>query len=60
MLNMLKRLWKEEEGQAMTEYGLILALVAVAVVLVLGFLGDELVAKFKDVTGRLQSAQPKQ
>ncbi len=32
MMKMVKRLWIEEEGQGMTEYGLIIALVAVALI----------------------------
>jgi pilus assembly protein Flp/PilA len=31
-MNLLKRLYRDEEGQALVEYGLILALVAVAVI----------------------------
>ena len=31
-MNMINRLWKEEAGQGMTEYGLIIALVAVALI----------------------------
>lgn len=32
MMNKIKGLWKEEQGQGMTEYGLVLGLIAVAVV----------------------------
>ena len=32
MKNLMKRLWLEEEGQDLTEYGLLLALVAVAAI----------------------------
>ena len=32
MLNKIKGLWNEEAGQGMTEYGLVLGLIAVAVV----------------------------
>ena len=32
MLKKMKALFKEEEGQGMTEYGLVLALIAVAVI----------------------------
>jgi pilus assembly protein Flp/PilA len=32
MLKSLKRLWREEEGQDLTEYGLVLILVALAAV----------------------------
>ncbi|MEL7563572.1 MAG: Flp family type IVb pilin [Dehalobacterium sp.] len=50
MMNMLKRLWKEEEGQGMTEYGLIIALVAVALIVTIVALKDQLVDIFKGIT----------
>lgn len=40
MFNMVKRLWKEEEGQGMAEYALILVLVAVALFTGFTFLKD--------------------
>ncbi|HAF17585.1 MAG: Flp family type IVb pilin [Thermacetogeniaceae bacterium] len=48
-MDFVKRFFREETGQGMAEYGLILALVAVAVIAVLGLLGDQLVAIFNDV-----------
>ncbi|MEW6183402.1 MAG: Flp family type IVb pilin [Bacillota bacterium] len=39
MKKLMRRLWKEEEGQGMAEYGLILALVAVVVIAALTLLG---------------------
>jgi len=32
MMNIMKRLWKEEEGQDLTEYALLLVLVALAAI----------------------------
>jgi pilus assembly protein Flp/PilA len=32
MKNLIKRLWQEEEGQDLTEYGLLLVLVALAAI----------------------------
>ncbi|MBM7557198.1 Flp family type IVb pilin [Halanaerobacter jeridensis] len=49
MLEVLKRLIHEEEGQSMVEYGLILALVAVAVITILTTMGDELSNIFTDI-----------
>ncbi len=49
------RLHKNDEGQGMVEYGLILALVAVAAVVALGALGDELGVLF---TGILRDMKP--
>ena len=55
---MLKRFFYEEDGQGMVEYGLIIALVAIAVITVLGLLGDQLVAVFKSITGKMPT-EPK-
>ena len=52
-MTMLKRLLWEEEGQGMVEYALILALIALAVIGALGFLGTELSSFFDDVTDKL-------
>lgn len=49
MLNTVKRLWAEEEGQGMAEYGLILALVAVVVIGALLTLGGDISTKLKGV-----------
>lgn len=49
MLQKIKNLVVKEEGQALTEYGLIIALIAMAVVAALGFLGDEIIAVFEDI-----------
>ena len=51
---MLKRLFYEESGQGMVEYGLILALVSVAVILILTTLGTNLTGIFTTVAGKLQ------
>ncbi|WP_163970656.1 Flp family type IVb pilin [Oceanobacillus halotolerans] len=42
MLNKIKGLFIEEKGQGMTEYGLILGLIAVGVITALGFLGGNI------------------
>lgn len=51
---MLKRFFYEEDGQGMVEYGLILALVSVAVILILTTLGTNLTGIFTTVAGKLQ------
>jgi pilus assembly protein Flp/PilA len=51
---MLKRFFHEEDGQGMVEYGLILALVSVAVILILTTLGTNLTGIFTTVAGKLQ------
>ena len=50
---MLKRFFKEESGQGMVEYGLIIALVAVVLIGVLTAMGGGLSGLFTTVTGAL-------
>ena len=49
----LRNLLEGEEGQTLTEYALILVLIAVAAVTVVGLLGDEIVAVFNSITGSI-------
>ncbi len=53
MFNLVKRLFVEESGQGMAEYGLILALVAVMLIAALGLFKDGLVNTFTKVTTEL-------
>lgn len=53
MRNLLTRLWKDESGQGMVEYGLILALVAVLAVGALRLLGDRVEQTFTEVQSGL-------
>ena len=53
MKEMIKRLVKEEEGQAMTEYGLILALIAVVVITVLATMGGQIKTAFQKISDEL-------
>jgi Flp pilus assembly protein, pilin Flp len=52
---MLNWLASEESGQGMVEYGLILALVSVAVVVVLGTMGTKLNGIFDYISGQLKA-----
>ncbi|TDL73865.1 Flp family type IVb pilin [Rhodococcus qingshengii] len=45
MLQKIKGLFIEEEGQALTEYGLLLGLIAVGCIVAITTIGDE-IAKF--------------
>jgi len=56
LLNTIKRLVLEEEGQGMVEYGLILALISVVAIFVLTSIGNQLVAKFQEVLAALGGA----
>ncbi|SHI69189.1 Flp family type IVb pilin [Desulfofundulus thermosubterraneus] len=55
MKKLLARLWKEESGQGMSEYALILALVAVAAIAALIFLGGRLTGIFNRVGNNLNT-----
>ena len=45
--------FKKEDGQGMVEYGLILALIAMVVVVALGFLGSSVSDTFVDLNEKL-------
>nr|WP_091663350.1 Flp family type IVb pilin [Alteribacillus iranensis] len=49
MMEKLKGIITEEEGQGMTEYGLILGLIVVGVIGALIFLGDEIAGFFDQI-----------
>lgn len=50
---MLKKLWKDEAGQGMVEYGLIIALVAVVVIGALTALGNGVNLNFGKINEKL-------
>ncbi|MCL6570427.1 MAG: Flp family type IVb pilin [Bacillus sp. (in: Bacteria)] len=56
MMNKLRALFTEEEGQGMTEYGLVLGLIAVGVVAVLITMRESIVALFTKAQAALTSA----
>lgn len=49
----MKNFWKNEEGQGMVEYGLIIALVAVVVIAGLTILGDKASSLFSGIGDKL-------
>jgi pilus assembly protein Flp/PilA len=53
MKNLFKRLVKEEEGQGLVEYALIIALVSVLLVVGLTALKDGIAGTFTDITAHL-------
>ncbi|MCF6139276.1 Flp family type IVb pilin [Pseudalkalibacillus berkeleyi] len=57
MMNKLKGLIVEEQGQGMTEYGLVLGLIAVAAVGSLALLREEIVTMFKDVVSLVKGRE---
>jgi pilus assembly protein Flp/PilA len=50
---LLTYLQANEEGQDLVEYALIIVLIALAIVVALGLLGDEIVAVFEEITSEL-------
>ncbi|HOP11195.1 MAG TPA: Flp family type IVb pilin [Oscillospiraceae bacterium] len=53
---MLKEFFNDESGQGMVEYGLIIALVAVAVIVAITALGDSLKGIFNKAASELSDA----
>lgn len=48
---------KEESGQTLVEYGLIVALLSIAAIVILSTLGKDIVNVFTTVSTKLQDAQ---
>lgn len=55
-MNLLSRIVKEEEGQALTEYGLIIGLIAVVVIGVVATLGGQIKSVFQSIVDELPGA----
>jgi len=53
LIDWVKANWKRQEGQAMAEYGIILALIAAVVIAVLATLGTKILAAFNTIVGQL-------
>jgi pilus assembly protein Flp/PilA len=56
MMDKLCKLWLEDDGQDLAEYGLLLILIAVAVVTAIGLFKDQIVAAFSSATSALTGA----
>ncbi|MBW2474533.1 MAG: Flp family type IVb pilin [Deltaproteobacteria bacterium] len=59
MSNLVKKInafWKEEDGVTAIEYGLIAALIAVAIIVAVGAVGGSLSDTFNTVDGQLPAA----
>jgi Flp pilus assembly pilin Flp len=57
-INLLRAASHREEGQTMAEYGVVLALITIAVVTVLGLLGAAIAGKLGAVKDILNAATP--
>ena len=56
MMNKMRNLVMEEQGQGMTEYGLVLGVIAVAVVAVLVTMRGQITTLFNDASSKLTTA----
>ncbi len=56
MTELLKRLWQEEEGQDLTEYALLLVLIALFAVAAMGNLGSAISNAFSNAAQNLSTA----
>lgn len=54
-MKLIKKLFKNEEGATAIEYGLIAALIAVAAIVAMSNLGNNLSNTFNDVNASLES-----
>jgi pilus assembly protein Flp/PilA len=57
-MEMIKRFFKDEEGATAVEYGLMVALVAMGIVVTVGLLGGKLDDLFKAVNTILEDNTP--
>jgi pilus assembly protein Flp/PilA len=55
MKNLFVRLWKEEEGQDLTEYGLLLVLIALVAVATMGKLGSAINNVFSNAAASMST-----
>ena len=59
MVELLRRLWKDEAGMTATEYGIIAAVIAAGLLLVIGNFQEQLIGFFQDATTDLESMRGK-
>ena len=45
-MEIMRRLYSEEEGQGLVEYSLIIALISIVAIVAMGLVGDEVIAIF--------------
>ena len=55
-MDLIKRLWKDEEGQGLVEYAILIGIIVVGVVLVVIFIGNWVSNQFEALRGDLQNA----
>lgn len=57
MLGLFKKLLFDENGASAVEYGLIVGLIAVVIIVAVSSLGQELKAMFEDIVAKLQNPE---
>lgn len=55
MKTMFKNIINDESGQSMTEYALIIALIAIALIGIITTFGDEIKQSFENITGQIST-----
>ena len=55
-MKFMQRLWKDEEGQGLVEYGLLIVLVVIIVIAALAIFGDTLEGLFNKVNTEIDNA----
>jgi pilus assembly protein Flp/PilA len=55
MLNMVKRLMAEEEGQGMTEYALVLGVIAIGAIALITAFSGQVTALWTSITGKMST-----
>ncbi|XCE30899.1 Flp family type IVb pilin [Candidatus Liberibacter asiaticus] len=57
MINCMNKLLKDESGAAAIEYGMMVALIAVAIIAAVTMLGDSLKGAFEEAANRISNAK---
>ena len=55
MLEMLRSFWNDESGQGLAEYAVLIALITLALIVIIGLFGAQILRVFSLVTSRLTS-----
>lgn len=58
LFNLLSQMMKSKKGQGMVEYGLIIGLIAIVVIVALTALGGGLNSIFENISGVVETAVP--
>ncbi|MEP2989445.1 MAG: Flp family type IVb pilin [Parasphingorhabdus sp.] len=57
-MKLVRKMFKNEEGATAIEYGLIAALIAVAAIVAMGQLGNQLGSTFNEVSTTMETGEP--